>query len=113
MVVHHVEKDGQSARVSRIDKPLQVLRRSVRMMRRVQVNSVIAPSPFPGELVNRHQFEVSDAEFGQVVQPLDCRQIRSLWRERTDMHFIDHRGRQRPGLPVRIAPPELLMIHEG
>src|SRR5579864_200217 len=71
VVVHHVKKHGQTSSMSRVDKTLQGIRASVGFVHRKKRNSVVPPSMVSVKGCNGHQFNMGDAEFGQVVEPSD------------------------------------------
>ena len=67
MIVDHVEEHGDSALVRRFDEALEVLRAAVARIGRIGIDPIIAPSPAAAKIGDRHDFDRSDAEFGEMV----------------------------------------------
>src|SRR3954466_11844024 len=47
VVVNDIQNDPQSTSVARVDQPLQAVRSAIRLVRRIQGDSVITPSAIP------------------------------------------------------------------
>ena len=61
------------------------------MMRREDIDAVVAPSAIAGEFDHRHQLDVSDAEIGEMAETID-RGIESPGgRESANVHFVHDR----------------------
>ena len=102
MVVDDVEDHGQSAGVARVDEArLRPSGPAVGVMRRVQVDPVVAPAAVARELGDRHQLDVRDAQRDEMVEVLDRPVERALGRERPDVQLVDHRLRERHRLESR------------
>src|SRR5277367_6943004 len=71
VVVNHVGNNHQAAAVTRINQALESLRPAVRMMRRVNIDAVVAPATRAGKLIRRHQLDMRDPKIGQMVQVFD------------------------------------------
>ena len=70
VVVDDVEHHHQPARMRRVDEGLQIVRRAVGLVRRVEQDAIIAPAAIARELRERHQLDRRDAGLGEVVEPL-------------------------------------------
>ena len=110
VVVHHVEQDGQPARVARVHEPFQPVRAAVGFVHRPQVDPVVTPAVVAGERGDRHDLHRVHAELAQVVQPPDGRVERPLGGERADVQFVDHRPVQRPAAPAPVGPGERRVV---
>ena len=97
VVVDDVEHDGQAPAMAGVDEPFQAVRTAVALVDRVPEHPVIAPVPFAVEVVDRQQFDVGDAEFGEIVQSFDRGVERALLGERSDVQFVDDRARAARG----------------
>src|SRR5207249_10102498 len=112
MVVDDVQDDSQPRLVASVDKALQAVWPSVRMMRRKEVDAVISPATAAGELGDRHHLDHVDAELDKMRQPFDCSVERPLRRERADVQLVDDRPRERPSGPARVGPSVDLVIND-
>ena len=83
-----------------VDQPLEPVRSAVGVVRRVQVDAVVAPAAHAGELLHRHQLDVRDAELDEMVEPLDRAGERALGAERADVQLVEHAARQRRRPPA-------------
>ncbi len=73
-----------------VNKALQRIRTAVRLMDCVQRHSVITPSVIAREGSDRHQLDVRDTEFIQIIEPVNRCIERSLWREGAHVQLVDH-----------------------
>jgi hypothetical protein len=106
VVVHHVQHHHEPAPVGSGHQPLEVLGRSIGMLRRERQHTVVAPVAQAGELRHRHQLEDGGAQPGQVVQaPLHPGE-RALRGEGAHVQFVDHGLRPGPPAPVPVRPAE-------
>src|SRR5271170_2303772 len=71
MVVNHIENHGQPASMSGIDQALQAGRSAITILRRVNVDAVVAPVARAGKLRHGHDFDGGDAQIRQFVEMLD------------------------------------------
>jgi len=110
VVVHHVEHDGQAARVTSVHEPLQPVGPAVRLVHRPQVDPVVAPAVLTGKRRHRHQLDGVHAEVAQLIEPPDGGVERALGRERADVQLVDHRAGQRAAPPAAVGPAERRMI---
>ena len=101
VIVDDVEKDHQPVRMRRIDQGLEVVGRTIGMVRREGQNAVISPVSFAGKIIDRHQFDRRDAELLQLRQ-FDLHTGKAA--EQTCMKFIKDRFAPRPSVPFRVTP---------
>lgn len=112
VVVHHVEHDGEAARVAGVHQTPEPVRSAVRALCRVGADAVIPPVARAGKLRDRHELDRRDAQVAQLVQLRDRGVERALGRERADVQLIDHITMQRKtdplfGLPLEFARHDL------
>ena len=94
MVVDHIENDGQSANVSGIDEPLQAQRPAIRILRREDVDAVVAPVSRARKLGHRHDFDGGDPQLRKFVEVRD-HAIESAFRSvGADVQLVQHSGLQ-------------------
>ncbi len=110
VVVDHVQQHRNAPAVTGIDQAFQAFGPSVGVVRGIQVDPVVAPAALAGELRHRHQLQVSDAEFGQVVEPVDHAVESARRGEGADVDLLDHRRSQWRRLPASVVPDETGMI---
>ena len=55
-----------------IDEALEPIRTAVGWLNGKKRNAVVAPAVLAGEFGDRHQLDVRDAEFDEVVEAIDC-----------------------------------------
>jgi hypothetical protein len=103
VVVDDVEDHGQPARVRGVDEALQRGGAAVGVMRRGDVDAVVAPAALARSLGHRHQLDRVDAESCEARELLDRSVERARRRERAHVQLVDHelRARWRAESPVR------------
>ena len=101
MIVNNVEEDHQTLVMRGIDQRLQILGGPVTCVRRVRQHTVIAPVSLAGKIIDRHQFDRGDTEFGKARQFADNAFETA---KRAGMQFVDHRFRPWAAPPRRISP---------
>ncbi len=107
VVVDDVQDDAQTGGMGGVDEPLQPVRPAVAGLRGADVHAVVAPAVGAGELGDRHELDVGDAEGGEPGQVVDRRLERALLGERPDVQLVDHRVRQlRAAVPAAVGPRE-------
>jgi hypothetical protein len=74
------------------------------VVRRVEVDAVVAPAALARELRDRHQLDVGDAQVDQVVEPSIAASKVPSRREGADVELVDHGRRQRRRPPAAVAP---------
>ena len=99
VVVNHIQQHSQALFMRGIDKSLQSIRSTVRLMNRVERHAVVAPSMPPIERRNRHQFHMSNPKPCQVIEPRNRCIKRAFGRKRSNVQLVNNRARQR-------EPPE-------
>jgi len=104
VVVDDVEQDHDAMGMGGVDEGLQVVRRAIGRVRRIEEHAVIAPSAPAGELRDGHQLDRGDADMAKMRQAADCRLEGPFLREGADMQFIKDRLFPRPALPARLPP---------
>src|SRR4051812_41171468 len=62
VVVNDIQDDPQSTRVARVDQPLQALRSAIRLVRRIQGDSVITPAAIAQERSYRQQLDMRNPQ---------------------------------------------------
>jgi len=98
MVVHHIEKHGQTMPVTGGDQARQVLRRSIRRQRGVPIDAVIAPAMPARECRHRQQFHMRHAQSDEMGQFFLSGLVGSFRRERAHVQLVNH------GLAQRARP---------
>ena len=78
MIVNHVEDDGETALMRRIDQSAEFVRPAVDASRRVKQHAVISPVACTRKIGDRHDLECRDAKVDQVVEFADRRVESSL-----------------------------------
>jgi hypothetical protein len=82
-------------------------------MRREQVHAVIAPSLHAGKGIDRHQFDMRDAEIAQRIE-LCLRRVEGAFRrERPDMQFVNDSARQRRRFPSGVGPLKRRVVEDA
>ncbi len=89
MVVDDVQDHAEVLAVRGLDEAHEPVRAPVRRVRRVRVETVVAPTAVARERVDRHQLDRGDAELAQAGQVWDHAVERALIRERPDVQFVD------------------------
>ena len=89
VVVHDIEKHGQSDVVRRIDESLQRVGAAVGFVHRKERYTVITPAVIAVEGRNRHEFNMGDAKFTQIFQFRNCRIQGAFGCECAEMQFVD------------------------
>src|SRR5579859_4493555 len=75
VVVDHVKQDRKAVRVACIDELLQAVRASIQLMRGVDRDPVISPSPSTWERIHRHQLNMRNTQLSQIRKLLaSCRE---------------------------------------
>ena len=85
-------------------------RASVAFVHGVPQHPVIAPVVMAVEGIDRHQFDEVDAEFHEVVEPIDGGCQGPLGRKGADMQLIDDAAPELTPRPHLIRPDELVRI---
>ncbi len=106
VVVDDVEQHREALAVGGVDEPLQALRPAVGVVRRADVDAVVAPAVAAGEGGQRHQLDRRDAELAQPGQVLDRGVERALRSERADVQLVEHRVAQGRRLEAVVGPAE-------
>src|SRR5580704_16991707 len=103
MVVDDVQRNGETPRVGRIHKFLQVARGSIGVLRREEKDAVVAPIASTGELSDRHQLYGCYANIRQSIEMGNERGERALRRECANMKFVEDTVLERGSPPVGVA----------
>jgi hypothetical protein len=69
---------------------LEARRSAVWLVRRVQADPVVPPTPSAGESGDRHHFDGRDAEIDEVSEPFDDADEGCRRGEGPDVKFVDH-----------------------
>jgi hypothetical protein len=112
VVVDDVQQDGEALAVGRVDEALQALRAAVRVVRRADVDAVVAPPVAAGERGDRHQLDRRDAELAQAAQVGDRGIERALLGERADVQLVQHRVAKRRRLESLVGPREPARVEQ-
>ena len=94
MVVDDVEDHAETATMAGIDETGEAFRPSIGVVRRVEVDAVVAPAAVAGELGHGQHLDRIDAQIDQRVEVLDRAVERAGGREGADVDLFEHRGRQ-------------------
>ena len=113
VVINHVEDDGYPAAVRLVDEAAQVVGLAVEARRREQVNAVVAPAEFSGELRDRHHLDARHARAGQLPQLARRRGPSAFARERADVHLVDDLPAAAGALPTFIRPGEVVRADDA
>src|SRR5271157_894519 len=113
VVIDHVEQHGEAAEMGGIDESLEPVGTAVELPHREEVDAVVAPAMVAGELGNRHQLDVGDAEVDEVVQPIDGGLERALGSEGSNVQLVDDAGGKRRSMPSSVSPGEWVVIVEA
>src|SRR5262245_62516268 len=113
MVVDNIQNRSQPPSMTSIHQTLEMIRLPISVMRRIKVDSIVAPIAIPGKLSDGHQLDMCDAEFSQVIEPVDRRQKRSRRRKSTDMEFVKYGRSERLRLPESVRPWKRAVIHSA
>src|SRR5581483_83564 len=92
VVVDHVEDHSKVLGVAGIDEALESIGTAIGLERREEEDAVVAPAALSGELVDRHQFHVRDAEIDEVIEVLDRAVKRAFFAEGADVQLIENCG---------------------
>ena len=84
-----------------VDEALQSGRPAVRVLRRADVDAVVAPVARAGKLRDRHQLDRRDAEVFERVEMLDDGVERAFPRECSDVQFVDDVVLERDAASIR------------
>ena len=106
MVVDDVEDDPQARGVGGVDEARQAVRAAVGGVRGGQVDAVVAPAVVAGELADRHELDVGDAQLGQRRQTRGGRLEGALLREGADMQLVEDGVAQRRDAEAAVRPRE-------
>ncbi len=88
VVVDDIDDDAEPGSVGGVDEAGQRVRSAVGVLHRRPEHAVVAPVAIAGELVERHQLDVGDAEHGQTFELADRRVERAGRRERPDVQLV-------------------------
>src|SRR3954451_967036 len=113
VVVDDVEDDRQTAPVAGVDEVLQPVGAAERVMRREQVDAVVAPTTIARELHDRQELDVGDPERHEVIEPLDRGIERATLRERPDVELVENRVGERARLERLVVPGERVVVDES
>jgi hypothetical protein len=69
VVVDDVEDDAQTGAVGGVDEARQAVRAAIGRVGGREVDAVVAPPVVAGELGDRHELDVGDAQLGQRREP--------------------------------------------
>src|SRR6185312_5025867 len=104
MVVDDVEEETETARVTGLDKALQIVGRAVTRIRSIEQNAVIAPVPRAGKIGDRQQFQRGDPEGGEMIEmTLDAGEVAGF-AESPDMKLVDDDLLPRAPAPGHLGP---------
>ena len=112
VVVHHVQKHGQSAAVRGVDERRQLLGPAVTRGRCVRQHAVVPPVAVARPLRERHELDRRHTEFDEIVEPLDRAAVRAAGRERADVQFVEHHLVPGPPAPIGDRPAKPRRIDE-
>jgi hypothetical protein len=112
VVVDDVDEHAEAPGVARVDQGLQPVGPAVGVVRRPQVDPVVAPAPAAGELDDRHELDGVDAQLDQVVEVVDGTGEGPGGREGADVQLVEHRVLERAPPPRRVGPGERRGVDE-
>ena len=104
VVVDDVETHPESAGMAGVDEPVQRSGAAVRLVHRVQPDTVVSPAMAAAEAGQRHQLDQGHPQLGAVVESGDGRVEGALGRERANVQLIDHCLVEPHARPVRVGP---------
>ena len=112
VVVDHVENGGEPPPMACIDESLETRRAAVRVVRRVEIDAVVAPAALSRELLDRHQLDVSHPELDEMVEALARRVEGPARRERPDVELVEDGVPEGARLPACVRPREGIVIDD-
>jgi hypothetical protein len=112
VAVHDVDEDSQAGGVGGVDEAGQCLGTAVGVLDRRPEHAVVAPVVVTGELVERHQLDVRDAEARQPVELLAGGVQRPGGRERPDVQLVQDRVLERRRGPAVVVPGEARRVDD-
>ena len=104
VVVDDVEQHCESVFVAGVYESLQCFRAAVGFMRGEEVDAVVSPASFSGKCVDRHEFNVGNAEVSEVGEVILCSVECAFRCKCADVEFVDDGAWQRRCLPLRVCP---------
>ena len=104
VVVDHVQRGGQPARMAGVDESLETVRAAIGLVHGVPQDTVVAPVPLPVEVVDREQLDMADTELDERVQLLDGGGESAFRGERPDVQLVEHRVGKSLALPAIVHP---------
>ncbi len=113
VVVDDVHDHREPMAVAGVDQPLEPMGTSIRVVRREQVDAVVAPAVVARELRHRKQLDRCDAEVYEVGEPFDSRIKGALFGERPDVELVDDGASDGRAFPGGVAPLELGMVDQA
>ncbi len=111
VVVHHVQQHGETPPVTGVHQRLQAIGTAIGLMRRIQIDTVIAPAVFTGKGTNRHDLHMGHAQLNQMVQSFDGALEGPRSGKCPHVHFINNGLRPVRRLPALIRPGKAAVIH--
>ncbi len=90
VVVDHIQQNRETLFVRGIHKTLQAIRSSVRLVNGKERHAIVTPTMSAFECRNRHQLNVRDSKFGQVVKLSNRGIERALSGERSNVQFVHY-----------------------
>src|SRR5450755_3415987 len=87
-----------------LDEILKIFWMAIRCVGREWQHTVVSPISPAGKIAHRHQFQCSDADVGEIIQPFCHSSKRSGWTEGSNVEFVDDGVLPGSTLPAIILP---------
>src|SRR5260221_32487 len=110
VVVNHIEDHPKTNLMGPINKVTETLWPTVKPSGSKQVNAIVAPTKATGEIRQRHNLQNRNATVSQFVQFSLSGVPGSFFRERADVHFVEHLAFGANAIPILICPFEINRI---
>src|ERR1700733_14849283 len=111
MVIDDV-KDYRDADCMRaINKSTQIIWRTIKARRRKKIDSVVAPSEFPGKIGERHQLDDRYSKVRELLQMFHGCAVCAVVRECPDVHFVNYLAFDADSVPAGVVPSKFARIN--
>src|SRR5258708_10634543 len=107
VVVNHIEDHPKTNLMGPINKVTEILWPTVKPSGSKQVNAIVAPTKATGEIRQRHNLQNRDATVSQFGQFSLSGVPSSFFRERANVHFVEHLSFSANAIPMVIGPFEI------
>src|SRR5437879_5192035 len=99
MVVDDIEDDCETIGVQRVNQGFESVGPAISMVRGIQIDSIVTPSPITREFRDGHQLHMSDSQALEVRNSFDGRGECALPSECPYVQFVHNSRREGTRLP--------------